>query len=127
MSEGIKALFEKRNERNDHAKENASGTASKQSGKKKGTKTEDVPRTPLGMASLGGRPKAGSPSTSWSKNRTLYTSNAFDKDQYNEVRRIAFEQNVPVKEVLYQFIKIGLEQFKDGKFDFDYYKKLLNG
>lgn len=81
-------------------------------------------KTPLGAASLGGRPvvKDGKPRE---RRKTIYTSSTYDSDQYYELRRIALEENVPLKEVLYQFIKVGLEAFKNGDVSFEEYKQSL--
>ena len=82
-----------------------------------------VKSTPLGSASKAGRPVKGAKTNLWPKERTMYTSNAFDINQYEKLREISRRDNVPIKEVIYQMIEIGLEAYDKGKFTFDYYWK----
>ena len=90
---------------------------------RKSSKVQSPPRTRLGMSSAGGRPRKDSEKNhSWPSSRTTYTSNAYDVAQYATIRNIALKENVPIKEVLYQFLQIGLDAYTAGEFNFDYYK-----
>lgn len=115
MREGVAALFNK-----PHKQDTVTIPTSRKS-----SKVQSPPRTRLGMVSAGGRPRKDSAHDhSWPASRTTYTSNAYDVAQYATVRNIAQKENVPIKEVLYQFIQMGLDAYMDGNFNFDYYKPL---
>jgi hypothetical protein len=113
MREGVAALFKKAPQK--PPKEKAPSSNNRV--------VQPPPRTKLGMSSAGGRPRRDNPHDhSWPASRTTYTSNAYDVAQYALIRNIAKKENVPIKEVLYQFLQIGLERYQAGAFDFDYYK-----
>lgn len=112
MREGVAALFKK-----------APQKPPKEKAPSSNNRVVQPPRTKLGMSSAGGRPRRDNPHDhSWPASRTTYTSNAYDVAQYALIRNIAKKENVPIKEVLYQFLQIGLERYQAGAFDFDYYK-----
>lgn len=119
MSEGIKTLFAKKAAGASHQEVQQPGKTPKRQREK--ANPEPPVRTPLGANSSGGLLRTVK-EAAWAKERTLYTSSAFDREQYEELRKLSFKENVPLKEILYQFIKIGLEAYKNGKFDFQYFR-----
>lgn len=125
MKEGVQALFARKNNNPAPApKQPAAKTRSEAEEKVLDEKPKRAPsmRTPLGPSSYRGRP-AGGRGKEWSAERSYYTSNAYDKQQYEELRTLAYKENVPIKEIIYQFLRIGLEAFKNGEFNFDYYRQ----
>lgn len=115
MQDGVAALFANKNPR---AKEKPTQEAVLSEKPKRAPSM----RTPLSISSYRGRPPKNAEKKFWSASRSYYTSNAYDKDQYEEIRSIAYKEGVPIKEILYQFIQIGLEAFKKGDFNFNYYR-----
>lgn len=61
-----------------------------------------------------GRPSAGSPQTSWDKKRNLTTSMVMDREQHNQIKRLANKTGNTFKQVMYLLLQEGLNRYEAG-------------
>ena len=114
MSEGVKALFQKKE---------TTRPASQQQASRRQTESQNT--ASRGLVPAPSRSKNVRHVKDASRGEDISTSIRFNLEQYNEIRRISYDENIPIREVMYQMLQSGLEAYKKGKINFDYFRQSL--
>lgn len=114
MSEGVKALFQKKE---------TTRPASQQQANRRQTESQNT--TSRGLVPAPSSSKNVRHVKDASRGEDISTSIRFNLEQYNEIRRISYDENIPIREVMYQMLQSGLEAYKKGKINFDYFRQSL--